>query len=91
MNIVALLALIRIMDDALEPENWIAHVVLGDENLSDSTIDFAIQYAKDNAQDFIQHHPGATLERIHLVVRFLYWLKAIPQELRDELMEHYHS
>jgi hypothetical protein len=79
--------LLNITSEALSPECYIADVVLGDNNLETEFIENAIEYASENKQEFLRNHTEATPERIELVIRFLCWLKDVPEETREALLD----
>lgn len=83
--------LLNLVSDALDPECYIADMVINDYNVANYNIDFAIDGIDVNRRVFVNDHPGTSLHRIELVKQFLLWLRSIPEETRDAFMDVYCS
>lgn len=63
----------------------IAHLVLDDHNVDDESIEFTIQYAHKNWQEYLRDNHEVTHVDIIRVIFFLEFLKTIPC---DDIYEH---
>lgn len=77
--------LIDIASDALEPECWLGHITMHDQNLQNTGhIDWLInEWIPQHRDGYIADNPGATQERVDLLIRFLSWLKHPPETFKN--------